>query len=56
MKTFTAGDPSFVPKGDKLGLFAGEICVHLELIPWLLGQPYLGIYMLKLWSQRALQD
>lgn len=48
MKTFTAGDPSSVPKGDKLGLFAGERCVHLELILWLLGQPYLGIYMLKL--------
>lgn len=48
MNTSTAGDPSSVPKGDKLGLFAGERCVHLELILWLLGQPYLGIYMLKL--------
>lgn len=57
MNTSTAGDPSSVPKGDKLGLFVGERCVHLELILWLLGQPYLGIYMLKtVWSQCALQD
>lgn len=31
-----------------LAFFVGERCVRLELIPWLLGQPYMGIYVLKL--------